>query len=164
MLTLSAGLIDRLNAQLTLERTAHAAYSAFAAVCEAQSFDGFGKWHARQAADELIHAALVRDFLIDRNVTPLYAAISEVPLPANYLATFTAAQALEAQVTEALTQLYFVADDSEDPQACRLASDMLIEQRHSERELYDIVTRLNFAQNCPAAALQLDHEIGEGEV
>ena len=160
MITLASDLIDLLQVQLTLERYASQAYSAFESVCEAQSFSGFARWHHRAAKDERHHAALVRDFLIARNVAPLYDALDAVTLPVDYLSTFSAAQELEATVTSALSDLYARADEYGDPQVCRLASDMLIEQRESERELYDIVTRLQFALTCPAAILTLEQELG----
>lgn len=163
MQNLTPALIEALQNQLTLERYANAAYSAFSAKCAADSFDGFAVWHAREASHELEHAAKVREFMIDRNVTPIYAPLDGAEIPGNYLTTFTAAQALEAKVTEALNALYFIADEAEDPQVCRLASDMLIEQRASERELFDIVTRLNFTAGDPSGVLMLDHEMGEGE-
>jgi ferritin len=119
----------------------------------------------KASAEEQTHADKIGGYLIDRNAcplidtTPAYTAPDGAMLIIGRLC-FAAALQREMQVTEMLKTIYDLADQADDPQTCIFLQWFLAEQTSAERELIELVARLQFAEGCPAGILQIDRELG----
>ena len=68
-------VLNELQRQMNHEMAAAHAYEAVALWCEEQNFKGFGRFFAKQAAEEREHARKFMDHLLDRGVRPALGAI-----------------------------------------------------------------------------------------
>jgi ferritin len=158
---LSQLLIDALNQQYTRERQNAEAYEALAVSLEVAVWSGSAKFMQHAAQDERSHAKIIKRYLIDRLATPIVGALAQpVSLDAGHLPqAFRVAFVLEHNNTEALKELYYLAENEEDPQTCVMLIPLLEEQTRSEGELNDIIIELT---RCDAYGwVVLDHRIGK---
>lgn len=157
-------LLAALNAEVTLERYSAGVYLALAAQFERLSLTGFAKWARNASAEEIGHAGKFFDYIADRNEMPAVEAVDAPPaLRGDPLALFQAALEQERAVSQLLMELYQTSADTGDTPTCDFLLPFLREQVKSERELTEIVARVQMAQGNAAALLFLDHELGESE-
>lgn len=161
-------VLDSLNRQITNERNNSAMYLALANRLDFSNLTGLASHMRAASADELTHAQKFSDYLIDRYAFPVVAPLESATPPDGPMLSigtlcFAAALQREMQTTEQIKTLYDIAEQADDPQTCQFLLWFLEEQTKSEREYAELVARLQFAQGCPAAVLQIDHELGEGE-
>lgn len=156
---------DSLNRQITNERNNSAMYAALANRLEFSNLPGMASHMRTASADELTHAQKFTDYLIDRNVYPVIAPLDAATPPDGQMLVigtlcFAAALQREIQTTEQIKTLYDISEQADDQQTCQFLLWFLDEQTKSEREYVELVARLQFAQGCAAAILQIDHELG----
>jgi len=143
MLLLPANLKQALIVQLNLERLNAAYYDALATWCEFVTFDKSGVFFRNEAVNELSHYQKISAYLIDRNEAPI---LSELPKPiaalTNLISAYQAAAQREALTTQALDELYDLAEETGDNATCQFLLWFIEEQVKSEREYYDFIQQL----------------------
>lgn len=141
-------ILTALNDELTRERFSAALYLAAAGQFENMNLSGFADWARRASAEETGHAQAFFDYITDRNAAPMLATVQGVPaLPADVGALFGAALKQEQIVSEALRQLYARAMNGGDYFTAEFLHPFLKEQVKSERELTEIVAKVNSYPN-----------------
>ena len=142
-------LIDALQEQFNRERMNHAAYRALADQLDNMYWPGSSAWMRKSSDEEQAHADKFAAYMVDRNITPRYAPL-EAPAAlgeTDLTRFFEAALELEQGNTESIKELYYVAQESEDPQTCTFLIWALDEQTAAERELTDYITMLRRLSN-----------------
>ena len=144
MLALPTNLANAINAQMNLERLNEAYYDALAVQMQFVNLDGASRFFEASAREEHSHYARMRDYLIDRNVLPALGAVSAPTINATTLATgVKAAQERERITTQAIDDLYDLAEESGDNQTCQFLLWFVEEQTRSERELLDLAAKIS---------------------
>jgi ferritin len=128
----------------TAERQNSAAYDALFVQADNINWPGLAKWCKASADDEREHAAKVAAFLIDKNITPEIRALEGVTPPAgdDHAEYFRAAMAREVLTDEAIKEIYRMAFDAGEYDACEFMLWFLAEQRRSIREITDYLNML----------------------
>jgi ferritin len=141
-------LVQALQEQLTRERQNEANYRAKSAQAEAANYPGVAAWLKKSADDERHHGEMIADYLINQNIVPVYNELLMIDtLPGDDLVgIFQDALELERKTTAAIRELYFLAEQQEDPQTVSFLMvprgdfpGYLEEQTQSEREIADIL-------------------------
>lgn len=137
-------LIQAWNEQLTLERQNAAIYDALAAALDVVNWPGSSAWMKKSADEERQHADKFAAYIVDRFGIPVYSALDgcNVPTGDNLVDYFTAALQREQLTTEAIKTLHFMAEEAEEPDACRFLLWFLEEQTKSVREISDLLLLL----------------------
>lgn len=128
-----------LQKQFNKERFNSAQYAALSAALSFRNWTGAAKYMMDNSEDELSHANKFADYMTDRGIMPVLEIV-EKPIALNednYLLAFQHALDLEQATTEAINQLFFICESSEDPQTEQFLLWFLEEQTKSERELSD---------------------------
>jgi ferritin len=161
---LQPDVLTALNDELTRERFSQALYLALAAEFETLNFSGFAKWARKAAEEEGEHAGRFFDYITDRNAPPVLAALPATPtLPTDIPALFGAALKQEEVVSEALRKLYVLSVSKGDAFTANFLQqpfDFLAEQVGAERELTEIVSKLELVTQDPAGILFMDDKLG----
>jgi ferritin len=163
---LDSVILEALNVQANRERQNVVPYHAMAVRCDFMALRGLGKFFAKSAREEGEHAQKLIDYIIDRNDEPTLTTLTAVTLPATPdLSTLGStflyeALSLEESNTMRIKTLYRMALEAGDFQTVTVLHWFLDEQTSSTSELIDMVAQWKFAEGCPAAVLQLDHELG----
>lgn len=160
MIDLTPVLQDALQEQLTRERQNAAIYSAIGDALDNAVWDGGARWMRSQAVEEQEHAGKIRDYLIDRNVTPRFEMLDSAIGAADLPAAFAMAAKIEADTTTALLALHATAELEEDAQTCIFLQWFLAEQVEEERAVMDIQQLLSRADG-NAAMLLIDKRLSE---
>lgn len=154
-------LTAALNDELTRERFSEAVYRAVAAQFETLNLSGFADWARRAADEEAGHGKGFFDYLADRNTQPKITTVPAAPaLPADPAGLFAAALKQETVVSEALRALYALALNTGDYFTCEFLAPYLKEQVQAERELTEIVWKV---QNYPSELLLLEAQLKEAK-
>lgn len=166
MAQLDPVVLDALNRQMTAERYNAAIYAALANRLDVLNLTGFASWMRREAETEMVHAKKFSDYIINRGGYPIIAPLEGAEAPQGDMLTapalcFAAALQREIVTTDQIKILYDLADEVHDSQTCQFLWGFLFEQTQSVREATELTARAQFAQGCPAAILQMDHELGE---
>jgi ferritin len=163
---LSPNLIQALNAQMNAEYGNFLFYEQLHIYLDVVAWDGFAEFMAKSSEDEKSHAGKFRDYLIERNATPTltgsYPLAIGVPADRDAipLAFFRAALTAEQANTNRILNLCALAEEEADYDLeTWLSSWALPEQRQSERELYDLINRLQSAQGENAAILEIEERL-----
>jgi len=136
--TICAALI----AQFNHERENAALYSKVSDDLDLEVWPGFAHWFARQAAEEADHARRIAGYLIDRGCRVVYAPLpapdwqpaTGVPLP---LPAVEAGLARERLTTSQINQVYYLAQQLEDPATAEFLLWFVREQIEEERLFAD---------------------------
>lgn len=154
-------LEEAFNNQVTMELASANAYTQMAAWLAHQNFEGMSRWMRAQAQEEREHADRFLDFVLDRGNR---AVIGEVSAPSSEftspLAAFEAALAQEEAVTEAIHDLYRLANELNDLSSVPFLQEFISEQNEEEATVSSIVDRLRLADDQSGALFLLDHELG----
>jgi ferritin len=160
-------LVDALVRQYNFERYSADIYLSLGAQLDILNLTGFAHWMYAQAGEERSHADKFKEYLIERNVMPVVAA---VPAP-NHVVTnalmdaprsaFEMALAHEKLVTERINDLYGLARETEDYPTEQFLHWFVKEQVEEEHSLEEILTKFAYAAGNGAAILMLNEELGE---
>lgn len=153
-------LESALNDQIALEQESARAYRQLAIWAEEHDYSGSAQWLASQAAEENEHADIFIDHVLDRG-----GSVSLQPLPNpsrdfdSLVEVFRAALAHEERVTEAIGELYGLAQSEGDIRAIPLLTKFLEEQVAEEASVRTIIAELDMVADSPSATLLLDREL-----
>ena len=150
--------------QATMELASAAAYLQMSAFLAKQNLNGMSGWMRAQSAEERSHAVRFIDFVLDRGQQP---QIGERPAPeaefADAEGVFASALEQERRVTEAIHDLYRLANESGDLASLPFLHEFIAEQTEEEAMVEETLDRIRTAAGDAAALLLLDRELGTRE-
>jgi ferritin len=150
---------EELNRQFNLELAAAHSYLALSVWCDVRNLKGFGKFFAKQTAEERVHAERILKHLTDRGVT---AEVTAVPAPKqdfrSLLEVAHQAQAQEHANTLGINAVYEAALAAKDYPAQVLMHWFINEQVEEEDWSAEMVERVQ-AATCAGSASDLDRHI-----
>lgn len=157
MQPLTKDLLNALNEQMNFERFSADVYEDLASKLDCLNWVGMASYMRKRSSEERGHYGKFRDFVIDRNETPVYAALDAIDKPVlEPLTAFELALKHEKLVTERIENLYELSHDERDVATCIFLQWFVSEQVEEERSLYEIVGRFKAA----ASLLLMDKELG----
>jgi ferritin len=149
------------NRQVTMELSSATAYLQIAAFFADRNLVGMSTWMRRQAEEERAHADRFMDFVLDRGNQ---VGIGDVPAPrADFEGpeqAFEASLAQEQAVTEAIHDLYRLANERGDLASLPFLQAFIAEQNEEESMVETILDRIRLAGGNSGAIFLLDHELG----
>lgn len=137
-------LLNAFIEQMNKERQNAAAYDALSAQADVVAWLGTSAWMKKAANEEREHFQAFCDFIVDVNGVPKFSELLPCGAPQsdNLPEFYAEALRLEKENTEAIKALHYLAEETEEPQACVFLIPYIAEQTRSERELTDTVTIL----------------------
>ncbi len=158
---LDSKLQAALNHQINLEFAASFTYLAMSAHFDQINLDGFATWMAHQSEEEQAHAHRLFRYVMDRGGTVELSAIEKPPSDFGTVSdVFERSLEQERENTRAINALYALARDVNDFATMSHLQWFLDEQVEEERQVEDIIGRLEIAAGDPSALLLLDDQIG----
>jgi ferritin len=154
---LSSKLEKVLNDQINLELCSAYAYYGMAAYFERTPFTGFGKWMELQSNEELAHANRFFKYIVERGGK---VTLEAIPAPkCDYkspLDVFKASLGHEQRVSAAICAIYELAAAEKDYATLSFLKWFLDEQVEEERNVGDILAKLELAGDNRSALYQID--------
>ncbi len=158
---LTGKLAEAFNNQVTLELSAATVYRQLAVEMDVQSLPGIAGWFRAQAAEEIVHAEKFMNHMTDRAAHP---RIGEQQAPAlnvkSVADAFEASLAHEQKVSEAIRELYRLAQTESDIDSMPLLHWFIDEQVEEEATVGEILDRVRMIGDNGAGLLRLDAELG----
>jgi len=150
---------EELNRQFNLELAAAHSYLALSVWCDIRNLKGFGKYFAKQAGEERLHAERILKHLTDRDVAPELVAL---PAPKQDFTTLLEvaqqAQSQEYINTLGINAVYEAALATKDYPAQVLMHWFIKEQVEEEDWSTEMVERVQ-AATCAGSYADLDRHI-----
>lgn len=148
------------NDQIALEQESARAYRQLAIWAEEHDYTGSAEWLASQAAEENEHADIFIHHVLDRGAQ---VTLQALPAPSteydSLLDVFRAALSHEERVTEAIGELYSLAQAEGDIRSIPLLTRFLEEQVGEEAAVRTIIAELQMVAESRSATLLLDREL-----
>lgn len=153
-------LVEAFNDQIALEQTSARAYRQLAIWAESHDYTGSAEWLASQADEELEHADIFIQHVLDRDAD---VRLQELDAPAGDFDTladvFRASLRHEEEVTASIGRLYALAQEIGDVRAIPLLTRFLDEQVEEEASVRTIIAELVMVEESRSATLLLDREL-----
>ena len=148
------------NDQIALEQASARAYRQLSIWAEEHDYAGSARWLASQAEEENEHADMFIDHVLDRGGAVSLQALPEPDRDFDDLGeVFRAALTHEQRVTEAIGDLYALAQSEGDVRAIPLLTRFLEEQVAEEAAVRTIIAELAMVADSRSATLLLDREL-----
>ncbi|MGO8926436.1 MAG: ferritin [Limisphaerales bacterium] len=158
---LSSKLERVLNDQINLELCSAYAYFGMAAYFEHTAFTGFGKWMEVQSKEELAHANRFFKYIVERGGK---VALQAIPEPkCDYKSPFEVFKASlghEQKVSASICAIYELATAEKDYATLSFLKWFLDEQVEEERNVGDVLAKLELAGDNRSALYQIDLQAG----
>jgi ferritin len=138
-------LIQAIQEWHTVERQNMVAYDALAASADNVNWPGLCHWCQEAANEEREHAGKVASFLVDKNILPEMQALEAGKAPSDveqHVYYFRAALDREILTMETIQEIYRMAHDANEYDACEFMNWFLAEQRRSIHEIADYIKML----------------------
>src|SRR5579859_836524 len=153
---MSAKVIEELSRQFNQELAAGHSYLALSVWCDIRNLKGFGKYFAKQAGEERVHAEKIMKHLTDRGVVLHLAAIPEPKQEfQTLLEVAQQARTHEHSNTQGINAVYEAALAAKDYPAQVLMHWFINEQVEEEDWANEMVERVQTA-TCAGSASDLD--------
>lgn len=157
---LTGKLAEAFNQQITLELAAATVYRQLAAEMEVQSFPGIAAWFRAQSDEEITHAEKFIEHMANRGAHP---QIGEQPAPNLNIKSvqdaFEASLAHEQKVSEAIRELYRVAQNETDIDSLPLLHWFIDEQVNEEATVGEILDRVRLVGDDGSGLLRIESEL-----
>ena len=158
---LSSKLEKVLNDQINLELSSAYAYLGMAAYFERTAFTGFGKWMQLQSKEETGHADRFFKYIVERGGKVTLQAIAEPKCDyRSPLDAFKASLGHEQRVSAAICAIYELATTEKDYPTLSFLKWFLDEQVEEERNVGDILAKLEMVGDHRGALYQIDKQAG----
>jgi ferritin len=158
---LSNKLEKVLNDQINLELCSAYAYFGMAAYFERTAFTGFGKWMELQSKEELSHASRFFKYIVERGGK---VTLQVIPEPkCDYKSphdVFKASLGHEQRVSAAICAIYELAAAEKDYATLSFLKWFLDEQVEEERNVGDILAKLELVGENHNGLYQIDKQAG----
>ena len=159
---LSNKLEKALNDQINLELCSAYAYLGMAAYFDHTAFTGFGGWMQVQSKEELGHADRFFKYIVERGGKVTLQAIAQPKCDyKSPLEVFKASLGHEQKVSAAICALYELATAEKDYATLSLLKWFLDEQVEEEKNVTEIVAKLELVGDNLNGLFQIDHHAGE---
>ena len=159
---LSSKLEKALNEQLNLELASAYAYLGMAAYFEQTPFSGFAKWMHLQRREELGHADRFFKYISERNGKVHLGALAQPKSDyKNPLEVFQASLAHEQKVSATICAIYEQAAAEKDYPTLSFLKWFLDEQVEEEKNVSDLLVKLEMVGENRNGLFQLDHHAGK---
>lgn len=148
-----------LNEQINHEMSSSYTYLAMSSWFEETPYSGFAEWMYTQSLEETDHAMKFYHFLVDRNAQVSLMSIDQPH--ASYtsaIEVFKASLDQEQKVTSQIHNLYSAAEEARDHETKNFLNWFLDEQVEEEKNVRDMIDRLELIGDNPVGMLQLDQE------
>lgn len=160
---LDGRVASALQVQMGREMVAALTYKQFGYDFELQGWLGFSKYFFKEEKEELGHSCDFGKFLIERNIRPV---VSNVQLPpilllSQPLEVFHTALGLEKLFWGYIEELYNLAEDADDPDACSFLRKYIQVQHDSVAEYTTLCGQLSRAIGDIAALQMIDKRMLE---
>jgi ferritin len=158
---LSSKLEKVLNDQINLELSSAYAYLGMAAYFERTAFTGFGKWMQLQSKEEIGHANRFFKYIVERGGKVTLQAISEPKC--DYKSphdAFKASLGHEQKVSASICAIYELAVAEKDYATLSFLKWFLDEQVEEERNVGDILAKLELVGENHNGLYQIDKQAG----
>jgi|LAHU01.1.fsa_nt_gb ferritin len=151
---------NALNAQINRELYSSYLYLAMAAFFESVNLQGFANWMKVQAQEELVHAAKLFAYVVDRGGRVTLAAIDAPPAAwTSPLNAFEEAYAHEQKVTGWIGDLVTLAGKEEDYATHNFLQWFVNEQVEEEASADGVVQKLRLVAEAPGGLFMIDREL-----
>jgi ferritin len=158
---MTANVTEAINRQIAAEFGASFSYLAMAAWCEHHQYMGAGRWLRLQSIEEHTHAMKLFNFLLARNRQAQLGALAEPRAEYGSLVdVFERALEQEQEVSGQIDALYELAFTDKVFAAMAELQWFITEQVEEEKNVREIVAKLNMVRGDPASLLDLDRELG----
>jgi ferritin len=158
---LSSKLEKVLNDQINLELSSAYAYLGMAAYFETTPFTGFGKWMQLQSKEEQGHADRFFKYIVERGGKVTLGAISQPKCDyKSPLDVFKASLGHEQKVSASICAIYELAAAEKDYATLSFLKWFLDEQVEEERNVTDILAKLELVGDNRSALYQVDQQAG----
>lgn len=153
-------LKDALNNQVTAELSAAISYRQLSFIADGLGFAGMRDWLHIQSDEELRHAQLFADHLLDREVVPEIKQIKAPKISAtSALEIFEAALKDEETISEMIRNLASIVDEVKDYDARPLIDSFLTEQIEEVSTVREILDRIRIVGEDGSGLLRIDAEL-----
>src|SRR5664279_2609876 len=154
---LSNKLEKVLNDQINLEFCSAYAYLGMAAYFERTAFTGFGKWMEVQSNEEIGHAGRFFKYIVERGGKVTLQAIPEPKCDyKSPLEAFKTSLGHEQKVSASICAMYELATTEKDYPTLSFLKWFLDEQVEEERNVGDILAKLEMVGDNRGALYQID--------
>ena len=158
---LSATLSEAFNKQVTAEFEASLVYRQLSYLLDDMGLVGMRDWMKLQADEELTHAQMFANHMLDRDAVPQIGAIDAPKLTvANAVEAFEASLAHEQKISGMIRDLASLAQDERDFDSRPLLDFFLSEQIEEESTVGEILDRLRLIGSDGSGLLRIDAELG----
>ena len=161
---LSESLEAALNKQIGCEFAACLSYLSMASYFDRMAYDGFASWMHLQSDEERLHAMKFYNYLLDRDGVVQLPAIQaprfEFDSP---LQVFKSSLSQEQAVSKSIYEIYKLAHDEGDYATVSFLKWFIDEQVEEEKNVSDMIDKLERAADNPEAILLLDRYASERE-
>lgn len=159
---LSAKIEKALNNQLNLEFSSAYIYLGMEAYFEQTPYSGFAKWMEVQYSEELGHSRKFFNYIAGRNGKIKLQAVSEPKCEyKSPLEAFQVSLAHEQKVSASIAALYELAGEEKDFATQSFLKWFLDEQVEEEKNVGDLVVKLELVGDNRNGTFQLDHHAGK---
>lgn len=159
---ISSKIEKAINKQINHEFTTSYTYLAIGAWFASKNLPGFAHWMQVQRTEELTHAAKLFDFLVDRGGRVELEAVgkpkSDYGSPKDAIA---AALKLEQATTALINKLFDLAAEEKDYATQGCLQWFVDEQVEEEKNVGDILAKLEMAGDSKGTLLMLDHQLAK---
>ncbi len=150
-----------MNEQINKEFYSSYLYLAMSAHFEDFNLPGFAKWMKLQADEEQEHGMKFYTYLLERGAkVELLPIAGPVIEGKTNLEIFKQVQAHEVAVTASINALYELALKEKDYPGQIMLQWFITEQVEEEKNVADIIAKLEMVQDKGSGVLMLDHELG----
>jgi len=157
---IEANLVKALCSQMNFELYSAYLYLAMAAQAEKLKLPGAANWMHMQAEEELIHANIFFQYLVDRECDIAFEAIAKPAYKASdVLGVFKSAGDHEKIVTKRIQDLAALAMKNGDFTTLNFLNFFLSEQIQEEKSVQQIVDKLELIGKSREGLLYLDNEL-----
>ncbi|MCH6258581.1 ferritin [Puniceicoccaceae bacterium K14] len=161
-MNLTPELEKALNDQLGKEFFASYSYLSMAAYFDGTAWDGFGSWMTLQSDEERAHAMKFYTYILDRGGK---VKLPEIQAPRidfkDPLDVFKTSLSQEKDVTKSISNLYKLALESADFATVSFLQWFVDEQVEEEKNVSDMIDKLERAGSNPENLLLLDNYAGK---
>ena len=153
-------LEKELNAQITCEYFSSYLYLSMAAYFESISLPGFSHWMKIQVQEEMVHVMKFYAFINDRGARVVFGAI-EKPMAvfSSVKDVFKKTLEHEKKITKKINDLYSLAQKINDNASVMFLQWFITEQVEEEKNVNDILARLDLIKDDSMGILMLDKEL-----
>jgi ferritin len=158
---ISEAMLEALTRQLNNEFYSSYVYLAMAAWLEDNSLRGVASWFRVQAQEELAHAMIVHNYLLDRDARITLRAIEQPQSEFKGLRdVFETALGHEREVTRNFNAIAALAGEERDFATSNFTRYFIDEQVEEEASFRDIIDQLKLVGDNGHAIFMLDKDLG----